>query len=91
MQPQKSQPSGQLIVTKLNEPPFPALSVYPRDWISQSAPETNARFYLSLLFLVLHVAAHCINIVQFTVHHNDQYPAVDPSYDTDKVRIFLLL
>lgn len=47
--------------------------------------------YLIVFFSFLHVAAHCINIVQFTIHHNNRFPAVDPSYNTDKHIVWVVL
>ena len=47
LQTEKSQPSGQRIMTETRQTSFPVLSVYPRVGISLSAPETDHRFYLS--------------------------------------------
>ena len=44
---EKSQPSGQRIMSEIRLTLFPALTVYPRAEISLSASETDARFYLS--------------------------------------------
>ena len=41
------EPSGQRIMPEMRFISFPALSVYPRVWISRSASKTNYRFYLS--------------------------------------------
>ena len=49
MQTEKSQPSGQRIITETLQTSFLALSIYPRIGMSLSASKTDDGFYLSLL------------------------------------------